>query len=72
MVSDEDDGFVKLIVDQQTKRILGAQIIGPHASDLIHEMALAIQCDLTPDDISRMIHVHPTLAEAVLKACQQV
>ncbi len=71
MVSDEMDGFVKLIADKHTKKILGVQIIGPHASDLIHEMALAIHCDLTTTSVSSMIHVHPTLAEAVLKACQQ-
>ena len=72
MVSDEDKGFVKVIADRQTKEIIGAQIIGPHASDLIHEMALAIKCGLTAPFVSSMIHVHPTLAEAVLKACQQL
>ncbi|MEA4970074.1 MAG: dihydrolipoyl dehydrogenase [Candidatus Pelethousia sp.] len=72
MVSDEGEGFVKVLAEPQNKRILGAQIIGPHASDLIHEMALAIKCNLSAQDISAMIHVHPTLAETVLKACQEI
>ena len=72
MVSDEMDGFVKLIADKETKKILGVQIVGPHASDLIHEIALAIHSDLTTISVRAMIHVHPTLAEAVLKACQQM
>lgn len=72
MVSDEGKGFVKTIVHRDSRKILGTQIVGPHASDLIHEMALAIKVGATAEDVSGMIHVHPTLAEAVLKTVQQL
>ncbi len=71
LVSDEYEGFVKTLIEESGK-ILGAQIIGPHSSDLIHELALAKFVGATAEDIGRMIHVHPTLAEAVLKTAQQL
>jgi dihydrolipoamide dehydrogenase len=58
-------GQCKLVCSQQTSRVLGAHIIGPHAADLIHECALALQLGATAGDISRTIHAHPTLSEAV-------
>ena len=63
----EPEGFVKVISDMEDK-ILGVQIMGPHASDLIHEGTLAINKGLTVDDIANTIHAHPTLSEAFMEA----
>lgn len=65
-------GFVKLIAEEESDRILGAHIIGPHASDLIHEAALAIQKGLTAQDITHTIHAHPTLSEGIMEAAEDV
>lgn len=65
-------GFIKIIAEEQTDRILGAHILGPHASDLIHEMAVAMQNGLTARDIAQTIHAHPTLAEGLLEAAEDV
>ena len=66
----ELEGLVKIIVHAQTDQILGAHIIGPHAADLIHEIALAMRTGLTSRAITETIHAHPTLSEAVLEATQ--
>jgi dihydrolipoamide dehydrogenase len=63
----ESDGFVKWIANDEGK-LLGAQILGPHASDLIHEATLAIQNELTASDVFHTVHAHPTLSEAVHEA----
>jgi len=68
----EISGLVKIIVDAESDRILGTHIIGPHASDLIHEAALAINNRLTAKDIAHVIHAHPTLSEAVMEAAEDV
>lgn len=65
-------GLFKIITDEETDKILGAHIIGPHASDLIHEVALAMEKGLTAKDISRTIHAHPTLAEGIMEAAEDV
>ncbi|TNF52351.1 dihydrolipoyl dehydrogenase [bacterium] len=65
-------GIVKLIADEESDRILGAHIIGPHASDLIHEAALAIEKGLTAQDIAHTIHAHPTLSEGIMEAAEDV
>lgn len=64
----ELEGFVKTIADAATGRILGVHIIGPHATDLIHEGALAVHAGLSCRQLSEMIHAHPTLAEAVMES----
>lgn len=64
----ETIGLVKFVIDQGTDLILGCHIAGPHAGDLIHEAALAMVTGATYSDIGAMIHVHPTLAEAVNSA----
>jgi len=64
----EEEGFVKVLVETQTKRIIGVHIMGPHASDLIHEAVLAIGYKMTADDITRIVHAHPTLSEAFMEA----
>ncbi len=63
----EGEGFVKWIANDEGV-LLGAQILGPHASDLIHEATLAIQNGLTAADVFHTVHAHPTLSEAVHEA----
>jgi dihydrolipoamide dehydrogenase len=65
-------GLFKIIADEETDAILGAHIIGAHASDLIHEVALAMEKGLTAKDIAHTIHAHPTLAEGVMEAAEDV
>ncbi len=64
----EGDGLIKVLADSETKKLIGVHILGPSASDLIHEAALAIQNGLTVDDIKETIHAHPTLSEAFQEA----
>jgi dihydrolipoamide dehydrogenase len=64
----ETDGFVKLIYGEQHGELLGAHIVGPEATEMIAELGLAINCELTKDDIEATIHAHPTLSEAVHEA----
>lgn len=68
----EISGFVKIISDVKDDRILGAHIIGPHASDLIHEIAVAMKAGLRVRDIASTIHAHPTLAEGIMEASEDV
>jgi dihydrolipoamide dehydrogenase len=60
-----DEGFTKLIVDEETHRVIGGGIVGTHAGDLISELALAIEMGADPEDIGKTIHPHPTLGESV-------
>jgi len=69
---DETDGFVKVIADAQTDRLLGLHIIGPHASDLIAEAALAMEFEASAEDIGVSVHAHPTLPEVVKEAALNV
>ncbi len=62
------DGFVKIVADEKNHKIIGAQIIGYDASNLIGELTLAIKNNLKIEDISDTIHTHPTLSEAILEA----
>jgi dihydrolipoamide dehydrogenase len=64
----ETDGFVKVIADAKTDRLLGLHIFGPRASDLIAEAALAIEFEASSEDIAISVHAHPTLPEAVKEA----
>ncbi|MFQ3573426.1 MAG: dihydrolipoyl dehydrogenase [Thermodesulfovibrionales bacterium] len=68
----EISGMVKVITEKQTDKIIGMHIIGPHASDLIHEGALAIKNGLTSHQVGNMIHSHPTLSEAIMEAMEDV
>ncbi|MDH5203031.1 MAG: dihydrolipoyl dehydrogenase [Nitrospirota bacterium] len=68
----EITGFVKIVSDGESDRILGVHIIGPHASDLIHEGALAIQAGLKTKNIIETIHVHPSLSEVFWEAAEDV
>jgi dihydrolipoamide dehydrogenase len=64
----ETDGFVKVITDEATKRVLGITIAGPAASDLISEAMLAVEMAATAEDLALTIHPHPTLGEALMEA----
>lgn len=66
------DGFVKILADEASDRILGAHIIGPEAGTLIAEIVLAMEFDGTAEDIARTCHAHPTLSEAVKEAALAV
>jgi dihydrolipoamide dehydrogenase len=66
------DGFVKILADAKTDRVLGAHIIGPEAGTLIAEIVLAMEADLTAEDIARTCHAHPTLEEVVKEAALAV
>lgn len=66
----QTDGFIRLITDKETDILLGAQIVGPNASDLINEMSLAIENGLRVEDISLTIHPHPTLGEAIMDTAE--
>ncbi|TDT76775.1 dihydrolipoamide dehydrogenase [Litoreibacter halocynthiae] len=62
------DGFVKILADKDTDRILGAHIIGPMAGDLIHEVCVAMEFGAAAEDLARTCHAHPTYSEAVREA----
>ena len=66
------DGFVKILADAKTDKVLGAHIIGAHAGDMIEELALAIEFGASAEDIARTSHAHPTLTEAVKEAALAV
>lgn len=68
----EWEGLTKLVVHQKTGEILGGHIIGPHASDLIGEISLAMQHNITAAGIAETIHAHPTLSEAVQETAQGI
>ncbi|MCL4537828.1 MAG: dihydrolipoyl dehydrogenase [Nitrospirae bacterium] len=65
-------GMIKIVADADTDKVLGVHIIGPHASDLVHEGALAMKAGLTVKEVADMIHAHPTLAEGLMEAAEDV
>jgi dihydrolipoamide dehydrogenase len=68
----ETDGMVKIIADAQTDRLLGVLIIGPRASEMIAEAALAMEFGASAEDLAIATHAHPTLSEAVKEAALAV
>jgi dihydrolipoamide dehydrogenase len=64
----EPEGFIKILSDADSGRILGANVVGAHASDIIGELAVAMRMEASPGDIVTTIHVHPTLSEVILEA----
>jgi dihydrolipoamide dehydrogenase len=72
LVFGESDGFVKLVVDEASNKLLGAHMVGPHVTDMISEAGLARVLDATAMDIAHTIHPHPTLAEAIGEAALAV
>ena len=65
---EQPEGLVKVLIEPDTREILGAHVVGANATELIHELLLARTAELLPEDIATMIHAHPTLAEAVMEA----
>jgi dihydrolipoamide dehydrogenase len=66
----ETEGFVKIIADEATKVVLGVHIVGPEASNLISEAALAIEMGATLEDLALTVHPHPTLPESLMEAAE--
>jgi len=71
-VNNEPDGFVKILAESKTDRVLGVHMIGPHTGDLIAEMGLAMEFGASAEDIARTCHAHPTYTEAVKEAALAV
>ena len=71
-VNNETDGFVKILADSKTDKVLGVHIIGPHCGDMIAEMALAMEFGASSEDIARTCHAHPTHTEAIKEAALAV
>jgi dihydrolipoamide dehydrogenase len=61
-------GWVKIVVDEKYGEILGAHMIGPEVTELLPELTLARSMELTPAEIARNVHAHPTLSEALMEA----
>ncbi len=68
----ENRGFVKIIADDDSHEILGAVIVGPEATELLPELVLAANAELTPEEVARTVHAHPTLSEVVMEAAHDV
>jgi len=66
------DGFVKVLADARTDRVLGVHILGPDAGHLIAEIGLAMEFGASAEDIARTCHAHPTLSETVKEAALAV
>jgi len=64
------DGLTKLVVDAETRRVLGAGIVGPGAAELIAEAALAVETAMSAEDLAVTIHAHPTLGESLMGAAE--
>ena len=68
----ERDGFVKIIADAKYGEILGAHLVGPDVTELLPELTLARNNELTAEEIARNVHAHPTLSEAIMEAAHEV
>jgi dihydrolipoamide dehydrogenase len=66
------DGFVKIVADAASGEILGAHLVGPEVTELLPELVLARTWELTPEEIARAVHAHPTLSEALMEAAHGV
>jgi dihydrolipoamide dehydrogenase len=67
-ITGETEGFIKIVTNSETGEILGAQMIGPRATDLVHEIAVAMKGEILVDDLVSTIHSHPTFSESILEA----
>ena len=72
VIDKKDDGFIKIIADKRSKKLLGVHIIGESATEIIHEFVLAKSAGLTVDAIAKMVHAHPTLSEIAGDAARAV
>jgi dihydrolipoamide dehydrogenase len=64
------EGLVKLVVDAGSGKVIGGHICGPHATDLIHEVVLAVHLGATAEQVGDMVHAHPTLSEPIMEAAE--
>ena len=69
---DDTEGFVKILADEKSDKVLGAHLIGPHAGELIAEIGVAMEFGASSEDIARTCHAHPTFSEAVKEAALSV
>ena len=69
---DKPEGFVKILANQKTDKVLGVHIIGPHAGEMIAEMSVAMEFGASSEDIARTCHAHPTFSEAIKEAALSV
>lgn len=72
LTMNEAEGFVKIISDADTDRVLGVHMVGPHVAELLGEAALAIEMGATTEDIALTVHTHPTLTETLMEAAEAV
>jgi len=70
LTTGESDGFVRLVADAEDGFVLGGQVVGPEASELIAEIGLAVELGATLEDVASTIHTHPTLSESVMEAAE--
>ncbi len=70
LAANHSDGFVRIVADEASGFVLGGQIVGPEASELIAELGLAVEMGARLEDIAGTVHTHPTLAEAVMEAAE--
>jgi len=68
----ESDGFVKIVCDKKYNQILGVHMIGPHVTELIAEGTAAIGLEASAEDLSHIIHAHPTVSEAIMEAAEAI
>jgi dihydrolipoamide dehydrogenase len=68
----ERDGFAKIVADEVSGAILGAHLVGPEVTELLPELVLARNWELTPEEIARSVHAHPTLSETIAEAAHGV
>jgi dihydrolipoamide dehydrogenase len=68
----EEEGFVKVVSESKYDELLGVHIIGPHATEIIHEAIVALHLESTAEELGRVIHAHPTVSEAVMEAAEGI
>ena len=72
LTAGETEGFVKVIRDKKYSEVVGAHIVGPHATELLAEACVAMALETTADELGRVIHAHPTVSESVMEAAEGV
>ena len=68
----ETTGFVKIVADKKYNEILGIHIIGAHVTELIHAATAYLDIEVTADELSRVVHPHPTISEAIMEAAHVI
>ena len=68
----EEEGFVKVVSESRYDELLGVHIIGPHATEIIHECIVSLHLESTAEELARVIHAHPTVSEAVMEAAEGI